>query len=197
MQYYDEVQLVPIINTHNVITGEVEKWEAHKKSILHRAVTCILIVGTQVVLQERKHPAFNRLLDCSFSTHPIKKKGGSFETNEEAIYSGLKREWIINKSSTVSPPHYISSLYYKAKDSESIFFEHEIDEFYIMHLSDYPQANLNFAYGLKYLPFSKLSHLSPDEPIYHSLAPWVQAYIQKGSLKEYTFLHKSNERKVN
>ena len=53
------------------ITGEIEKWEAHKKGILHRAYTVAIMHKGKLLLQHRKHPAFGGVLDATISSHQL------------------------------------------------------------------------------------------------------------------------------
>src|SRR3989338_3874832 len=125
MHYYKQKQFLAQVDKNDKILGKIEKWECHKKAILHRGYTCILTYEDNYVLQHRKHPVFDGVFDLSFSSHPICHPefiSGSdskkqmlkraivlsdneriqhdkigLQTMEEAIYEGLKREWNLKK----------------------------------------------------------------------------------------------------
>src|SRR3989338_8675413 len=71
MDYYKQQQFLAQVDENDKILGKIEKWDCHKKGILHRGYTCILIYQNSFVLQHRKHPVFDGVFDLSFSSHPV------------------------------------------------------------------------------------------------------------------------------
>lgn len=71
MSYYAKRQLIAKVDKKGNIIGEIEKWEAHKKGILHRAFTVCLRYEDKFVLQHRKHPSFDGAFDLTSSSHQI------------------------------------------------------------------------------------------------------------------------------
>src|SRR3989338_11206359 len=125
MDYYKAIQYLAVVDREDNIIGKMEKWEAHKKGVLHRAYTAILQYQDNIILQQRKHPVFDDVYDLSFSSHQIYNKD-LLQTNEEALFEGLLREWNFNKKNIIDTK-FLGKIYYKSKDEKSEFFDHEID----------------------------------------------------------------------
>ena len=172
--YYRQKQFLAQVDEQDNIIGQVEKWEAHKRGVLHRGYTAILQFQENIVLQHRKHPVFDDVYDFSFSSHQL-FIDGKVQSDEEAIYEGLKREWGINKFQ-ISHLKFLNKIYYKAKDQKSEYTEHEIDYIYVITLNTSPQANLEYAYGQKIVTAkdlgSSIKHLSSP------FAPWVEKILE-------------------
>src|SRR3989304_8824623 len=118
-------QIIAMCNRNGNITGEIERWEAHKKGILHRAFALALIYKNHYILQHRKHPAFDGVFDTASSSHQLYSNGKLQDTLEAAKIC-LFREWKIRESDILGEFKLKGSIYYKAKDSNSIYTEHEI-----------------------------------------------------------------------
>lgn len=174
MDYYKAIQYLAVVDREDNIIGKMEKWEAHKKGILHRAYTAILQYEDSIILQHRKHPVFDDVYDLSFSSHQI-YKNEFLQTNEEALYEGLEREWGVEKFE-IRSLKFLNKIYYKAKDEKSEFFDHEIDYIYLIEVNTLPKPNLDYAYGQKIIKKADLaSHISKlNKP----LAPWVEKILE-------------------
>src|SRR3972149_1339879 len=103
MNYYKKRILLAEVDKNDNVVGKIERWEAHKKGILHRGVTTAIFYKDYIICQHRKHPVFNGYLDLTFSTHPFFEKEKLVDM-EEAINLSLKREWNINKSDLLYKP---------------------------------------------------------------------------------------------
>jgi|SRR3989338_3696554 len=168
MDYYKKELFLAQVDKKNNILGKVERWEAHKQGILHRGFTMILTYQGRIVLQHRKHLAFDGYFDLTFSSHQIYVHN-VLQTDEDAISETLKREWNIDGLGLKNIPKYLGKFYYKAKDPQSIFTEHEIDYIYQAELKDLPNSNPDFAYGFELI--------SKEEINNYKLAPWVEEII--------------------
>lgn len=177
-KYYKQKQIIGRVNRDGEIIGQIEKWEAHKKGVLHKALTITLIYNGKFVVQHRKHPAFNGVFDITSSSHQL-ILNGKIQTTEEATYECLKREWGLNKKD-LGKLRNLGSIYYKAKDPKSIYSEHEICEILVAELKSEPKPNYDFAYGLSLLSKQELSNKKLR--IYENLAPWVKKMIEEGKL---------------
>lgn len=211
MSYYSKKQFIARVNKNDQIIGKVEKWKAHKEAILHRGFTMILIYNNQLVLQHRKHPVFNRVWDMSFSSHQVfspllssrvsPTKGGgsrgiSLQTDLEAIYEALKREWNVDKKSGLKrQPKFLGKIYYRAKDPESQYSEHEIDYIYLAEIKNSPTPNEEFAYGFKLASKDEIfnsclagslrcqaGRRTQFSTLNFPLAPWVKKIVKIGLL---------------
>lgn len=177
--YYKQKLFVAQVDKKDNIIGRIERWKTHKQGILHRGFTAILIFNGRYLLQHRKHPAFDKYWDFTFSSHQL-FKNGKLESDLDAIYKTLSREWNLNKSDLVEMPVKLGQVYYYAKDPNSIYTEHEIDYIYFAKLKKLPKPNLNFCYSFKLLN-------SVDEitklPSQYILAPWVTPIINRIPLR--------------
>lgn len=170
--YYKQKQIIARVDETGKVIGKIEKWEAHKKGILHKALTVALIYNGQYVIQHRKHPAFDGVYDITSSSHQL-FIDGKLQTTEDATYECLKREWNLDKNDLGEIKN-LGSIYYKAKDPKSIYSEHEMCEILIAELKFKPQPNLDFAYG---------SLLADKEELKNKkLAPWVIEAIKQNKL---------------
>jgi isopentenyl-diphosphate delta-isomerase len=168
MNYYKKELFLAEVDRQDNIIGKVERWDAHKKGVLHRGFTMILVYKKKIVLQHRKHLAFDGYFDLTFSSHQIYVHD-VLQTDEDAINDTLKREWNIDDIGIKNIPKYLGKFYYKAKDPNSIFTEHEIDYIYIAELKNLPNPNSDFAYGYKLVNKNEIKK--------YKTAPWVQEII--------------------
>jgi len=168
MEYYKKELFLAQIDKEDNVTQKIERSEAHKSGVLHRGFTMILTYQDKIVLQHRKHLAFDGYYDLTFSSHQIYVHN-VLQTDEDAINDTLKREWNIDATGIKSIPKYLGKFYYKAKDPNSIFTEHEIDYIYITELKDLPDPNPDFAYGFEMV--------SKEEIKNYKMAPWVKEII--------------------
>jgi len=161
------------------IIGRIEKWEAHREGILHRGLTVAVLFKDFLIIQHRKHPAFDGVFDITSSSHQL-FINGKLQDTMAATFVALKREWNIEKSDLVSKPKNLGFVYYKAKDPKSEFTEHEIDAILKVKVKKIPTPNFDFAYGLSLV--KKREVLNKKSRIYSNLAPWVKAMIKKYAL---------------
>ena len=180
MDYYKQKLFLAKVDKNDNIIEEIERWKAHKEGVLHRGFTAILIYQNQFVLQHRKHLAFDNCFDLTFSSHQI-YKNNKLQTDLEAIYDTLQREWNTNKEDLVEKPKFLGKFYYKAKDPQSIFTEHEIDYIYVAELKKLPTPSFEYAYGYSLIKKIQISNF---------FAPWVEKMT-----KEKFFCHINGTRK--
>src|SRR5438309_2028934 len=103
MDYYQQKQIIARVNKRGEVIGEIEKWEAHRKGILHLALTVALLYKGQYIVQHRKHPAFDGVFDLTSSSHPL-IVDGKLQPTLEAVYLTLKREWGLEKTDLSGVP---------------------------------------------------------------------------------------------
>lgn len=169
MYYYQKKLFLAEVDRNDDIIGKIERWQAHRDGILHRGFTAILTYQNNVVLQHRKHLSFDGYFDLTFSSHQI-YINEKLQTDLEAIYEALKREWNIDKTGLTDEPKFLDKFYYKAKDSQSIYTEHEIDYIYISELKDLPTPNFDFAYGFELVNKLQIKNFKT--------APWVNEIVK-------------------
>jgi isopentenyl-diphosphate delta-isomerase len=174
MNYYDTTQFIAQVNKAGEILGQVEKWEAHKKSILHRAFSVIIEYKGLYLLQHRKHPVFDGVFDLSCSSHPT-YKGTKLEEDEIAVLKTLKREWGMTNKDIKGRVQNIGVIYYKAIDPKSRYTEHELCEQFLVTVKTLPKPNADFAYGYSLVTKEELQKKSSR--LYENLAPWAKKTV--------------------
>jgi len=175
--YYNTKQIIACVDKNGDIIGKVDKWEAHEKGILHKALSVTLLYKGQYILQERRHPAFDKVFDLTSSSHQL-FINNKLQTSIEATLDCLKREWGLSEDDLIGTPKILGTVYYKSKDPNSIYTEHEMCDILEAELISEPQANLNFAYGFKLVDKEDL--LNKNSNIYKNLAPWCKVAIENG-----------------
>ena len=169
-------QIIARCDRNGNITGGIERWKAHKKGVLHRAFTLALIYKGQYLLQHRKHPVFDGVFDVTSSSHQI-MKNGKLEDTVKAATRTLFREWKIKPSDVTGNFRNRGAIYYKAKDTKSIYTEHEVCDIVEVHLKTIPEPNYEVAYGCSLVTKKELRNKSSRT--YSLLAPWVKAALEK------------------
>lgn len=172
-------QIIATCDKEGNITGKIERWEAHRKGILHRAFTVAIIYKNKFLVQHRKHPAFNGIFDVTISSHQL-MINGKLEDTLTSTLNTLKREWNISEKDLVKPLRNEGVVYYKAKDKYSEFTEHEVCDLLVAEIKTLREPNLEFAYG--YSLVSKEELKRKNSRLYNSLAPWVKVMVEKDLL---------------
>lgn len=159
------------------ILGPIERWEAHEKGTLHRAFSVVMRYKDLYIVQFRKHPVFDGVLDVTSSSHQIfDVKTNILQNTMEASISTLLREWKMTESDFIGKPKIKGNVYYKAKDKYSIYTEHEIDDVVEVKVRRIPEPNLEYAYGSSLMTREELIK---NKRVNSILAPWVKAMINK------------------
>lgn len=176
MANYKQKQIIGRTDRKGNIIGEIERWEAHKKGVLHRAFTLALVYKNFYILQHRKHPVFDGVFDITSSSHQL-MGSGKLEDTLESARKCLFREWKISESDILGEFKHKGAIYYKAKDLNSIYTEHEICDIVEVHVKKIPEQNFDFAYGSSLATKEEITNRKSR--IYSILAPWVKAAIKK------------------
>ena len=174
--YYKQKQIIAKVDKKGNIIGKIEKWEAHKKGILHKALTVSLVYKNSYIIQHRKHIAFDGVFDLTASSHQLFIKN-KLQTTIEASLDCLKREWGLTSKDFLTKPKILGAVYYKAKDAKSIFTEHEACDIVEIKLKRLPSPNFDFAYGFSLVKKDEL--VNKKSRLYENLAPWVKVAIEE------------------
>jgi isopentenyldiphosphate isomerase len=174
MDYLDQKQSIATTDKNGEILDQVEKWEAHKKGILHKAFSVTLKYKDLYILQHRKHPVFDGVFDLSCSSHPV-YKGTRLESEEDAILKTLKREWGLQRKDIKGRIQDIGMIYYRAKDTKSRFTEHELCTQYLVEIKKLPEAKNDVAYGYSLVTLEEVQKKSSR--IFENLAPWAKKAV--------------------
>ncbi|MCL5746797.1 MAG: hypothetical protein M1277_00765 [Patescibacteria group bacterium] len=174
--FYNVKQTLAVSDIKGNITGNIEKWEAHKKGILHKGFSVGILYKDKLLLQNRKHPAFDGMFDFTSSSHQV-FKGKKLQSLNEAVLDCLIREWNLQPKSLAYNPEYKGYVYYKAKDPKSVFTEHEICDLLVTEVKEIPTPNFDFSYGYSLVSREELA--DTNSSIYKNLVPWVKKMIEK------------------
>ncbi|MDO8269547.1 MAG: hypothetical protein Q7T54_02650 [Candidatus Levybacteria bacterium] len=177
--YYKKKITIARCDRNGNILGEIERWEAHEKGILHRAFTVALFYKEKLIVQHRKHPVFDGVFDVTSSSHQVYSKGVLQDTIE-ATYLTLEREWDIKKSDLIKLPKDLGTIYYKARDTHSIYTEHEVCNVVVATVKKLPEIVEEVSYGYSLASKKELSDRTSR--LYNNLAPWVKAMLEKNLL---------------
>jgi len=180
MQYYEDNIYIPHVDEHDEYIDKVERWEAHEKSILHRAFTVGLLYQDQMICQHRKHPVFDGWLDLTASSHPQVFDDGAVQPIEEAIYQTLQREWQIDPKE-IHDLHSSGYVVYESPDPHGAYIEHEVCHLYLGTIERIPSPQNGVAYGYTLQTIKRLGDTS--NPVNSALAPWVDEFFKSGLLK--------------
>ena len=172
-------QIIAACDKKGDIIGGIERWEAHRKGILHRAFTLTLIYKNFYVLQHRKHACFDEVFDITSSSHQLYSNGKLQDTLEAAKFCFF-REWKISENDILGDFKHKGAIYYKAKDSNSIYMEHEICDIVEVRVKKIPTPVYEFTYGSSLA--SKKELANKRSRIYSLLAPWVKVAIKENLL---------------
>ena len=174
--YYRKKIYLPLVNKNGGIIGKGERWEIHRKGILHRGFTAVILYKSHVILQFRKHPVFDGVFDLSFSSHPY-YKNNKLVDDIASIKESLKREWKVDVEENLKIT-FLGKVKYRSKDKKGLI-ENEIDYFYKLSLDQIPRINPDFAYGVTVIEKDRIKK-GDFYPIPKSLlAPWVKAALKE------------------
>lgn len=172
MDYYTKKLYIPQVDEKDSVVGKIERWEAHKKGILHRGFTVAVFYRNYVICQHRRHPVFDGVIDLTASSHPLYLDSG-IQTVPEAAAHTLQREWNMDVES-LTPLKLQGTVTYSSSDGT--YTEHELCHFYTTETRTLPAVNLDFAYGYSLLTIEELKNSAT--PLTKALAPWVHEALK-------------------
>lgn len=132
-----------------------------------------LFYKDNVILQHRKHSAFNGYFDLTCSSHPVVQEGKT-QTIEDAVEQTLEREWFLKKNMHSSLMKK-GVFAYKAKDPQSNLIEHEMCYFYTTTIHSLPVPNYEFAYGFSVVNVDVIKN--PQWKGQVLLTPWAKKIV--------------------
>ena len=144
------------VDEKDEITGYYEKLEAHKKGILHRAISVFIFNSKgEWLLQQRAAHKYHSGLKWSNTTctHPMQG-----ESALEAAHRRLQEEM----GMTANLEKLFTFQYYAELDKNLI--EHELDHIFIGHSNELPQINKEEVEAYRYLSTEDLQNEIEDTP---------------------------------
>ena len=172
MDYYKKQLYLARVDKNDQILGRVERWEAHQKAVLHRGIHLAVFFQDKIILQQRRHPAFNGYFDITIASHPL-LIGDKLQDDLTALYTTLNRELNLEKADLISPPQFLGKFHYQAKNPhDPRLQEHEINHVYSCEAKAIPIPNYEFAYGLSVVTKADLGQ--DNNFIRPFLTPWTK-----------------------
>jgi isopentenyl-diphosphate Delta-isomerase len=120
-----KTDLVILVDTSGNYVGLMEKMEAHKQGILHKAFSVVIFNSKGEMLIQKRAAAkyhFRGLWSNACCSHQRPE-----ETTEQSVSRRLNEELNLENIKT----EYLFTFIYKARDIETNLIEHEYDEVYI------------------------------------------------------------------
>jgi isopentenyldiphosphate isomerase len=148
------------------IVGGEERWKVHREGLLHFGFSVALFYRGKVLVQWRRHRAFDGVVDLTASGHPLWLGEGP-QDEREAARQCLRREWDLDLDREALVP--LDRFCYRAADGRG-FVEHEWCTIYGARIRHLPTPREEFAYGFELIEPELLHAWSRETP----LAPWVQ-----------------------
>ena len=124
------------VDINDNVLGEIEKLEAHKKPILHRAFSVFLIDGDKILIQKRAYNKYHSggKWANSCCSHP--RPNMDFF---ESVYNRIQLELGIDEKMQLIEVFYFTYLSKYAED----LFEYEYDHVLVGHYNQNKQINFN------------------------------------------------------
>lgn len=142
------------VDLNDNVIGEIEKLQAHKTPILHRAFSVFLVCGEYVLVQQRSNEKYHSggLWANACCSHPRPNK-----TFLESVYNRLEEELGITEKVELKE---IFSFTYLSKYSENLF-EYEYDHVLLGKYDKTKQIKFN-TQEISNLKWVKISDLKQD-----------------------------------
>ncbi len=179
MDYQKKILNIVKVNKKDEVLGPIERWQAHQDGTLHRGFTVIIKINEHVIIQKRKHRVFDNVFDLSFSSHQT-FVNNKIEKIDEAVKTAFRREWFFKGK--ILDLKFLEKYYYKEKDKQTSFEEHEINYLFLLNLKGKIEHNPKFAYGMDQLTIDNL----PKKFKQFNFAPWVKK-ISISKINQYLF----------
>lgn len=143
-----EINNVILVDTNDVPQGTMEKLEAHKKGLLHRAYSIFIFNSKgEVLLQKR---ALNKYHSGGLWTNACCSHPAPGEKLEEAVHKRLKEEMGFDCDLKE-----IFHFTYKTQLNNELT-EHELDHVFIGYYNNIPQIDKSEAADWKYINVNEL-----------------------------------------
>ena len=160
---------VILVNTEDSPIGYMEKMEAHKKGLLHRAISVFIFNEKKEMLIQRRAlskyhtPGIWSNTACS---HP-RKNETTMEAAERRLFEEMGLKTTLN---------YGFKFLYKAEFNNGLI-EHELDHVFFGFSNDKPFLNNSEVCDYKYLDIGNLEKMILQKP--ETFSPWFKLTYKK------------------
>lgn len=164
-----KLEKVILVDQEDNAIGEMEKMEAHKKALLHRAVSVFIFNSKKELLLQRR--ALTKYHSSGLWTNTVCTHPYPNETNKDAAIRRLKEEMGL-----VTDVIKIFDFTYKEKIDNELT-EYEFDHVFIGFTDDSPIPDPSEVYDFKYVDISLI-----EEQITHSpedYTVWFRKIIKR------------------
>lgn len=159
---------VVLVDAHDVQVGTMEKYEAHQKGLLHRAISVFLFNSAgQWLLQQRADDKYhsNSLWSNTCCTHPLPD-----ESNLDAAHRRLSEEMGLSCELT----YVFHFIYEEPLDNE--LTEHELDHVFIGFSDEEPRLNPLEVMDYCYIDFMDLRKDLQNHPEKYTV--WFRKIVE-------------------
>jgi isopentenyl-diphosphate delta-isomerase len=167
------MEMVILVDEHDLATGTMEKMEAHRKGELHRAFS-VLIFNTkgEMLLQKRAKNKYHSggLWTNACCSHPLPG-----ENIEAAARRRLQEEMGIDLL-----PEFSHKFIYKTKLDQDLI-EHELDHVFIGTFNGVPEINKDEVEGWKFVSIDWLEKDMQQHP--EAYTYWFRLIVKHPELK--------------
>lgn len=161
---------VILVDENDNPLGEMEKMEAHRKALLHRAVSVFLFNNdNKLLLQKRAFGKYHSpgLWTNTACTHPYVN-----ESNEEAVIRRLKEEMGIS----VDGVRKLFDFIYK-ESFENGLTEYELDHVFVGFSDELPVCDSNEVSDFDYVDLDEVLERVKSSP--NDFTVWFKAIIER------------------
>lgn len=160
---------VILVNEEDDPIGTMEKMEAHREGLLHRAFSVLVFNSKgEMLLQKRAKSKYHSagLWSNACCSHP--KPG---ENTDDAAKRRMKEELGIDIQ-----PKYLYKFKYKV-ELENDLIEHEFDHVYVCQFDGAPMINRNEIEAFSYLSLDELKYQLSQSP--HLYTYWLNIIVNE------------------
>ena len=167
------MEKVILVDTQDNVIGSMEKLEAHRKGILHRAFSILIFNSKgEVLLQKRSKKKYHSggLWTNACCSHPLPN-----ESMSEATRKRLKHEMGIDLQ-----PEFVYKFVYKTNLDKDLI-EHEYDYVFVGKYDGVPSANLEEVEDWKFIDIVSLRHDLERHP--NTFTAWFKLIMNHQELR--------------
>ncbi len=165
---------VILVDAHDKEIGTMEKMEAHRQGLLHRAFSILLFNSDgDILLQKRAQHKYHSggLWTNTCCSHPLPD-----ESMAEATRRKLKQEMGIDLQ-----PEFAYKFTYKTTLDHGLT-EHEVDHVFIGTFDGIPSINTDEVEDWKFMSLDDLKEDAQRNP--HQYTSWFKLILQQGQLPQ-------------
>jgi len=165
---------VILVDENDSPVGEMEKTEAHRKGVLHRAFSILLVNSKkELLLQKRAYTKYHSggLWTNTCCSHPLPN---------ETLATATRRKLIQEMGIDLQPTFAYKFIYKAMLDND--FTEHECDHVFTGYFDGVPVINTEEVQEWKFMDMESLQHHITLYPAYYT--EWFKLIMKHPQLSE-------------